>query len=198
MSLFYLDKLPVFAFSLWWLPTLLFPPVSHCIISPLWHILIVYLYNICLRDCALVSTGNTSELHSQRQRDTNSLWPGKSTPQRRCSESHGSVSSTWASLFACMMVILLLSGYVSCHAHNFWHHTEHKISQSHFTAGNVSRLIRMETATRRWLMDCKWLLISNHNHFQTLFLWCRTSEQTIAPIEAFAKVVFELELQVYG
>lgn len=83
-----------------------------------------------------------------------------------------------------------LSGYFLCLTHNIGHLTEYKVGEHHGAARNVSGPIRGLAA----VTDQR----ASHTYEWIMFLCCRTSEQTIQPVEAFAKVVFELELQLNG
>lgn len=144
-----------------------------------------------LQHCSFV-LGHTDELHGQWKRDANQLWAGEPVPQRRRGEFHRSACSRCVfiiAIFICVFAFL-------CSLQVTFYVMLAK-SRIHLSTKEVSVSVQLKTwvdrrERKQVLVTDRWSLI------RMLFLWCRTSVQTIQPVESSAKVLFELDLQLLG
>lgn len=141
--------------------------------------------------------GNTSELQSRQKRIADRLWAGKPSAERRAGERHGTpwvltvcVHTSGSILSGCCFIDpLQVTFYVILSTSGISLSTE---------AVNITLLLQtwgrpeiwQQSAVTGSVIGCLWFCI--------IFPSRRTSEQDIQPVEALARVAFELEMQVYG
>ena len=145
--------------------------------------------------CSFV-LGHADELHGQWKRNANQLWAGESVPQRRRGEFHRSASSQCVFFIIIIFIFVFFYLFLLCSLQVTFY-VILSTSGVSLSTKEVSVTLQLKTwvdmrERKQVLATDQWSLI------HMMFLWCRTSVQTIQPVEASAKVLFELDLQLLG